>query len=580
MSRIDARIAEIIIKGFRRHYRLFMETTACAKYYFEQGYWTRAKKSRTERIHYYDKRVSETVEVIRKKYSAPKPEKKLWTKIKSNYLEYLQFHPQAELAETFYNSVFCNLFSWPYYNNDYIFFQSTINKSNLPAPTNSVYTRYFPSQNGLKKTIITMLQSFNFNIPFANIDRDIHLMVHHFMEHSHHGRHPLYKIRMDVINSVFYRNKAAYIVGRVVSPYGQQPFVIPLLQYNNRIYIDTIIVDRKMLSIIFGFYRAYFMVQTETPSALVYFLQELMPKKDLADLYSIIGLHKQGKTEFYRKLIETLHSHNKPFVEAPGIAGLVMFVFTLPYFPYVFKIIRDRFGANKEVSPEVVKSRYYLVKKHDRVGRMADMMEYSNVALPLDRFTPDLLERMTTELTKSVSIEKNQLIIKHLYIERKMTPLNVYLDRVNKEEQCLMIKEYGQAIKDMMGVNIFPGDMLFKNFGVTPYKRVVFYDYDEVEYLTDMNFRTIPQAQTYEQEMARDPWYSISPKDFFPEEILTCVTTNTYFRECLKKYHPDLLQASFWKQKQEDVHKGIIEDVFPYPEEYRFKYLYPRYFKM
>lgn len=575
MSSLDARIAEIIIKGFRRHYRLFMESTAQAKFFFEQAHWVAAKKSRSARIAYYDQRVEETLTIVRRKHPQTTPEKKLWQRIKALYTEYLLFHPQAELAETFYNSVFCNLFSWPYYHNAYIFVNSTLNKDTLPSPTETVYSRYFPSQHGLKTTILAILKSFNFTNTFANLNRDIRLLIQHFIAHSHHGRHPLHKIRLDVINSIFYRNKAAYIVGRVVSPTGQQAFVIPLLQINNTLYIDTIILNDRMLSIIFGFYRAYFMVHTETPSALVYFLKELMPAKELADLYAIIGLHKQGKTEFYRNLLACLKPRNQRFIEAPGIAGMVMFVFTLPNFPYVFKIIRDRFGANKDMSPDEVKFRYYLVKKHDRVGRMADILEYSNVALPLNRFNPDLLKRMTQELNKTVFIQGDQLIIKHLYIERKMIPLNLYLDKVDKKEQKIMIREYGQAIKDMLGVNIFPGDMLFKNFGVTPYKRVVFYDYDEVEYLTNMNFKTIPPAQTYEQEMSREPWYSVAPNDFFPEEILTFVTTNQYFRKCLQELHPQLLQASYWKAKQISVEQGEIEDIFPYPQNIRFKNKYP-----
>ena len=568
MSSLDTRIAEIIIKGFRRHYRVFMKSTAQAKIFFEQ--WMAAKKSRSDRIAYYDQRVEETLTIIRKKHPQTIPNQALWTRIKTIYTEYLVFHPQAELAETFYNSIFCNLFSWPYYHNSYIFVHSTLNKDCLPSPTQTIYSRYFPSQNGLKKTILTIIDSFKLTNSFEDIHGDIRLLVQHFVKHSHHGRHPLHKIRLDVINSIFYRNKAAYIVGRVVSPSGQQAFVIPLLKNNNAIYIDAMIIDNKMLSIIFGFYRAYFMVHTQTPSALVYFLQELMPDKQIADLYAIIGLHKQSKTEFYRSLLQSLNSKNQTFVEAPGIAGLVMFVFTLPNFPYVFKIIRDTFGANKNMSAEEVKSRYYLVKKHDRVGRMADILEYSNVALPLSSFSPELLTSMTRELKKTVFIKGDQLIIKHLYIERKMIPLNVYLDTADKKEQKAMIYEYGQAIKEMLGVNIFPGDMLFKNFGATPYKRVVFYDYDEVEYLSAMNFKTIPKAQTYEQEMAREPWYSVSPNDFFPEEILTFVTTNTYFRQCLQELHPELLKASYWQSKQLNIEKGVIEDVFPYPQKMRF----------
>ncbi|MCC5792077.1 MAG: bifunctional isocitrate dehydrogenase kinase/phosphatase [Legionellaceae bacterium] len=578
MGHTDARIAEIIIKGFRRHYRLFMAATAQAKGQFETANWKMAKHIRTARIAFYDDRVSETVALLKKKYPSSKPDTQLWIRIKRCFQEYLTFHPQAELAETFYNSVFCNLFSWPYFNNNFIFVESTLQRSQLPAPVSSVYSRYFPAQTGLKQTIIKIFQSFHLRLPFIDLDRDIGLLVQHFITHSRHGRHPLHKIRLDIIQSLFFRNKAAYIVGRVVTPSGQQSFVIPLLQENHHLYVDALIMDSKMLSIIFGFYRAYFMVETETPSALVYFLQELMPDKTRADLYAIIGLHKQGKAEFYRELLHTLNTTESAFHEAPGIAGMVMFVFTLPDFPYVFKVIRDKFGINKDMGPDTVKSRYYLVKNHDRAGRMADTLEYSNVALPVKRFDPALLQLMLKELNHTIRIEGDYLIIKHLYIERRMTPLNVYLDRVSKSEQSLMIRDYGQALKDMIAVNIFPGDMLLKNFGVTPFGRIVFYDYDEVQYLLDINFRHLPEPKNLEQEMAREPWYSVMPNDFFPEEIITFVVTDPWFRECLRKHHPELLDPVFWQNQQERIRQGIIEDIFPYPEKIRFKNQYPAKF--
>ena len=86
------------------------------------------------------------------------------------------------------------------------------------------------------------------------------------------------------------------------------------------------------------------------------------------------------------------------------------------------------------------------------------------------------------------------LVIQHVYIERRMIPLNIYLQEAGPEQMAHAVVEYGNAIKDLVSANIFPGDMLWKNFGVTRHGKVVFYDYDEIEYITDCNFRRVPAA--------------------------------------------------------------------------------------
>jgi isocitrate dehydrogenase kinase/phosphatase len=572
-----AQIAEIIIKGFRRHYLIFQEITALAKSYFESANWHAHRKSSSDRISFYDKRVKETIEYLMQHYPHLLPEESLWQQVKIEYTEYLKFHPQAELAETFYNSVFCGLFHRKYFHNKNIFVETTVNKETLPAPVSSVYESYFPAQLGLKNTLKKIIKSFNFNAPFENVNRDIRFIIKRFIKQSSHSKHALHEIRLDILKSIFYRNKAAYIVGRVVTPSGQQPFIIPLLNKKTchdsgepSLFADALITKKEHMIIIFGFYHAYFLVETEVPAALVRFLQELMPDKTLADLYAAIGLHKQSKTEFYRALLNHLDTSDDKFIIAPGVPGMVMSVFTLPSFPYVFKVIRDNFAPSKEFTASTVKQRYFLVKKHDRVGRMADTLEYSEVALPKDRFSKELLDELNNEIQGSLQEEDGLIIIKHLYIERRMVPMNLYLETSSDEDKQELMNDYGKAIKDMIAANIFPGDMLLKNFGITPFKRVVFYDYYEVEYLVDVNFRTIPKPRNIDDEMAAEPWYSVGPHDVFPEQFTTFITPEADLKRYFLDKHADLMDANYWREKQQQIKQGIMQDVFPYPQRIRF----------
>ncbi len=346
-------------------------------------------------------------------------------------------------------------------------------------------------------------------------------------------------------------------------------FAVPVLRNSKgELYLDTVLFDPDHISVLFSFSRAYFMVDMEVPSAYVQFLKSIMPHKPASELYTMLGLQKQGKTLFYRDFLHHLRHSSDKFCLAEGIKGLVMLVFTLPSFPYVFKIIKDK--RSKDVSRELIASKYQLVKLHDRAGRMADTWEYSNVEFPKDRFDLSLLAEIREFAPSMLEESGDRLVIRHLYIERRMVPLNIYLEHATEAQVDSAIKEYGNAIRQLVAANIFPGDMLYKNFGMTRHGRVVFYDYDEIQYLTECNFRKIPEPRTPEDEMASEPWYSVAPNDVFPEEFSQFLLGQLRLRVPFVKYHAELLEAAYWKSQQEKIRHGFLEDVFPYPDNFRF----------
>jgi isocitrate dehydrogenase kinase/phosphatase len=236
----------------------------------------------------------------------------------------------------------------------------------------------------------------------------------------------------------------------------------------------------------------------------------------------------------------------------------------------VFKLIKDRFDPPKTSSREDVRQKYQLVKYHDRVGRLADTLEYSNVAISLDRIDPELLEELRNSAADSIEEIDDKLVIKHIYIERRMEPLDHYLSQTSGAQRRHAIRDFGQSIRDMVGANIFPGDMLKKNFGVTRNERVVFYDYDEICYITDCNFRRIPPARSYEDEISDTPWYSIGQHDVFPESFAPFFFTDHKDMTLFKKDHADLLTAAWWNDMKDTILAGDLTDVFPYPIKRRF----------
>lgn len=570
MSSTAIAIAKTIINGFERHIFLFKEVTLSAKTRFEQRQWHDVQTAAKARTDFYELRIEETLTTIKQDFLITKLDNKLWQDVKNCYIGLLSNHPQPELAESFYNSVFCHLFERKYYHNTYIFVQSTATRLDT-LPTPKIYTSYKPVENGLFQTISHILQNQEFSISFSHLKKDINLLITKFRQQAHKTRYQLSDLQFDILDSVFYRNKGAYIIGRVISPAGETPFIISLL--NNEkdgLFIDALITDGEQMAVVFGFARAYFFVDCQHPHALVEFLNRLIPHKTRADLYSAIGFHKQGKTQFYRDFLNHLDTSDDQLELAPGIKGMVMSVFTLPSYPYVFKIIKDKFSPSKNMTRADVKGKYRLVKLHDRVGRMADTMEYSEVAFPIERFSESLLDELKTVAESLLRFENGLVIIKHMYIERKMTPLNLYLAKANDEEVDNAMYGYGKAIKQLIAADIFPGDMLLKNFGVTRHGRVIFYDYDEITYMNEVNFRVKPEAITEEQIYASEPWYSVDPGDVFPEEIATFALANKRYRDAFLRHHANLLEAKYWQACQSDVAKGIVADVYPYPEQSRF----------
>ncbi|HMZ84383.1 MAG TPA: bifunctional isocitrate dehydrogenase kinase/phosphatase [Rhodocyclaceae bacterium] len=565
-------IAQAMIEGFNKHYRLFRETSAQAKARFEQSRWAEVQVAVKERIRYYEERVAECVDRLRNEFKAESLDDAAWQQAKLHFIGMLVNHKQPELAETFFNSVSTKILHHTYFHNQFIFVRPAISTEYMESdpPT---YRCYYPkTEGGLRSCIRQLFLDIGWGLPFANLDRDVdHIM--RTVKASLGGEWPEIEAncQIQVLNSPFYRNKGAYVIGKTVNGHQEWPFAIPVLHdADGKLVLDTILLEAWRISLLFSLSRAYFMADMEAPSGYIQFLRGIMPNKPRSELYTMIGLAKQGKTMFYRDLLHHLRHSDDQFIEAPGIRGLVMHVFMLPSYPYVFKIIKDRFGSSKDTTREQVKKKFLMVKQVDRVGRMADTLEFTELALPKTRFSPELLEQLFDLAPSIVKDEGANIIIDHCYIERRMTPLNMYLENAGDERIDHAVREYGNAIRELARANIFPGDLLWKNFGVTRYGRVVFYDYDEIEYLTDCNFRRIPAAPYADMELSGEVWYSVAKNDVFPEEFGTFLLGNAKIRAAFMKYHRDLLDAAFWQRTQEIIRRGELEDFFPYPESLRF----------
>jgi isocitrate dehydrogenase kinase/phosphatase len=577
-------IAQALLEGFNRHYRLFRETSHEAKRRFEAADWHGQQRAQRERIEFYDKRVDEATERLQHEFSAGALSMDVWQQIKLHYIGLLTNHHQPELAETFFNSVTTKILHRSYFQNDFIFVRPAVSteyiENDEPAalPT---YRAYYPTRDTLGETLLRIVDNFQLELPFEDLRRDVdHVMTALQRQLGDARLRTNYQIQ--VLSSLFFRNKGAYIVGKIINGFTETPFALAVLHTSagGQLVIDTALFGEDEMQMLFSFARAYFMVDMEVPSAYVQFLRSLMPRKPRSEIYSALGLQKQGKNLFYRDFLYHLRHSSDKFRIAPGIKGMVMLVFDLPSFPFVFKVIKDQehYPPQKDTTREKIKGKYQLVKTHDRVGRMADTLEYSNVAFPRARFEDELIAELQAYCPSLLEISdrdadgQQEVILSHVYIERRMIPLNIYLQEATHAQIEHAVVEYGNAIKDLVSANIFPGDMLWKNFGVTRNGKVVFYDYDEIEYLTDCNFRRVPEARSEEEEMSGEVWYAVGPKDVFPETFGPFLLGNASVREVFLKHHADLLDPAFWQAHKERIAAGHVHDVFPYDVHKRFKH--------
>ena len=570
----QSRLARTILNGFTAYFAEFENITLSARTRFENAEWRATQDASMRRIDIYKAQVIETQKVV--EYIAQDKLKDLqfWTETRDIYASLVRGMTNFEIAETFYNSIFNSTFGHRWIQDDYAFVFSP--QGDMPPVDVRRVVRQYRTRGDLKSAVVDLIADYRLALPYVDEQGDIE-RVTAVMAAAIEAEDvdPLADLEFHVLEHHFFRNKASYVVGRIIGKSLQLPFVLPILHTEDleqpRVFIDACLMGSDPVSRLFSFTRSYFMVDASIPSQYVLFLQQLMPKKAVSEIYSCIGHHRHGKTYYYRTASRHMRSTEDEFITAPGIKGMVMTVFTLPSYDFVFKIIKDRFTPPKEVTHQEVRDKYQLVKRWDRAGRMADTQEFANLVLDASRVSESLLEELQTTCPSALEFNGSALIIKHCYVERRMTPLNLYLQTATDDEVDAVMLDYGKAIKELAAANIFPGDMLLKNFGVTRHGRVVFYDYDEIQPLLDINFRIIPEPRNEYEEMSGQPWYSVGPNDVFPEEFRLFFSGNQRARKAFDRRHSDLYEASFWTGLQEKLRGGFVEDFFPYSADLRFQ---------
>ncbi len=554
--------AALLVRAFEDYREAFAEITARAPRRFAAADWQGMQTDARERLETYGRVIGTALEVLDAQLGEDLRRRSLWATMKEAYAGRVAGRPDVELAETFFSSASRRLFTTVGVD-PAIEFVGPTPMSLLRLPGAPAHAAYRP-EGSSRAVLARILARHALAAPFEDLERDLARAAEHIDAALPGGLAGEMVERVEVLDPVFYRNKGAYLVGRVLRDSEVVPLVLALTNSGRGVAIDAVLLEEDEVSQVFGFTRSYFHVDVDQPYETVRFLKSILPRKPVAELYIALGHNRHGKAVLYRDLLLHLAESDEPFVIAPGEEGMVMSVFTMPSLDIVFKVIKDRFGASKTVSRADVIARYRMVFRHDRAGRLVDAQEFEHVELERSRFSERLLARLLETAAGSVSVRGPRVAVRHLYTERRITPLNLYLASAPEPQAVAAALDFGQAIKDLAATNVFPGDLLPKNFGVTRHGRVVFYDYDELCPLAECVFRELPEPED-ERDSGGDAWFYVGPRDVFPEEFGRFLGLAGRAREAFLDVHGDLLRPQWWIGVQRRIAAGEFPDFFPYP---------------
>ena len=549
--------SQIIYDGFVHYNSLFHRITRRARTRFERRDWQGHQQDIVDRVDAYEKSVRRIVLSLRRHLGPRVKDHELWYAIRTYFGRRLDKVPDAGFIKTFFNSVTRRIFGTVGTDVQLEFVSADLNAD--IELVKSLNLKRYPFWGSMEKIFEAILNDFSFRVPYT---KSINSDIGQFVESTFSRKNEY--LRFEFIDSFFYQAARAYLVGRIVTRDGISPIVIAFKNTGKGIAIDAVITSEEEVSIVFSYTRSYYFADPNSVVGAVHFIHSILPKKPIDELYTVLGRLRQGKTERHRIFTEHLQLTSDKFVHTEGDIGLVMIVFTLPSYDLVFKIIRDKFGYPKTISRSQVIDKYKLVSKHDRAGRLIDTQEFMNLELPINRFSKKLLDDLLQEAANTVEVVDDNLLMKHVYIERRVRPLNLYINEVSREKAEQAILDYGQALKDLARTNIFPGDLLLKNFGVTRHSRILFYDYDEVSLITECNFREIPKANDDIDELRSESWYYVGVHDMFPEEFIKFLSMDKDLQSLFLVVHGELLTAEYWREIKSRHKSGKVSLVVPY----------------
>jgi isocitrate dehydrogenase kinase/phosphatase len=576
---VKERAVTLIVRIFDSYLSEFLIITRRAKARFAEQDWKGGRRDAAERLSVYEKVLAQASIQMEGLLGKSAHDRSTWISLKPLFAKLIAARHNEDIAETFFNSVTRKMLQTVGIDREVEFFY--LHPKHRPKTPHSQIYRTYEHEQKTKDLLRKIVADHIFSAIYEDLERDLESVANEvdlFLWPVVRGNK---RYVMEILIPCFYRNKVAYVVGRIVTESQMFPIIIPFSNDSSGLHIDSVLMQEADADNVFGFAYSYFQVDIYTPGDLVEFLGSILPHKPISDLYNAIGFYKHGKTEFYRDLHRFVHVSKEQFVIAPGMEGAVMVVFTLPHFHHVFKVIKDKpcfirssHTTDKVIDKAEVKYRYRFVSNRDRVGRLVDTQEFENVRFKTKRYSKELLHEFEVAAQEGVTIREGYVVINHLYLQRKVTPLPMYFEEEKSANAIRQVViDFGYFIKDLAATGLFPGDLFNTwNYGVTEGNRVVLFDYDDVMPLEDAQFKHKPgPMDEYEEMNPEEEWIVAQPTDFFLDEIDSFVGIPHELRGIFNAEHKDLFTIQFWQDIKKRVSDGEIIDIIPYDRTKRFR---------
>ncbi len=564
--------ARVTLEGFELFNEEFRAITKRAETRFERSDWQGGQRDAVERLDLYERIVERVASQLNRSLRQWAQEHAVWAVARQRFAALVAGRYDIDRAETFFNSMTRKVLQTIGINREVEFFY--LHPKSPDRREGDPVHRTYTSDGNTVALLERVFEDVPSGIALENAGRDADLVAQEIDLYLWPLLGTDRRFSLDIVSSPFYRNKTAYLVGRILTGAHVIPVIMPLVRGETGVRVDTVLLHESEAVVLFSFAYAYFFVDVKRYDLLIDFLQSIMPHAALSELYSSLGYDRHGKTEFYRDLHRFVHVSREQFVIAPGLEGAVMIAFTLPNFPFVFKVIKNKpcFLRSPNETPKVitedeVREQYAFVLHRDRSGRMVDTHEFENLRFKKKRFSAPLLNEFAQAATRNVIVTDDYVIIRRVYVQRKVVPFPLYLDSEKDPETVRrVLVDFGYFLKDIASSGVFPCDLFNTwNYGVTHWGRVVLYDYDDVLPIERVRFREkpVPTDVTLET-MPEEDWISASGEEFFVDEIDRYSGIPSPLKGIFKTVHGDLFTLKFWSSLTDRLARGEIFDVIPY----------------
>ena len=504
---------------------------------------------------------------LRESLPSAAEDERFWERIEARYLTLIEGRYESDLAFAYIHSARRMMYEGMWNPVEYTFLHHR-----EPVTERSAAVRIdFPITPDLDLAMLVdrILDVPSFEQPWRDRNGDVRAVADRLQTIFRGDERQPVEIQMT--DAGFFRNRGAYIVGRIVfDDASATPLILALLNHDAGIYVQAVLAGQADAHNLFSSTLANFHVTNSHYHELAAFLHSVMPTRRLGLHYSTIGFNHVGKVAVMNELREELAEHGEVFATAIGFRGSVAIGFAAPSSDYNLKVIRDipteQYKWGDFPGIRAVLDKYRRVHEIDRTGSMLDNIIYYNLELDPAWFEPELLAELLQDAAESVSLRDDAVILKHLIVQRRVRPLPVFFRNATPEEAREVIVNLGHCIKNNAAANVFNKDLDARNYGVSRYHKVYLFDYDALEPLTHVKVRS--NADRFDGEDDVPDWFYEDGVIFLPEEIETGFRIHDRgLRRLFRDVHGDLLTTGYWERMQGVLERGQVPSIRLYPEQ-------------